>query len=346
MALEGNLSDFGIADLFQLIGLGQRTGCLEIKGRSGNGEIYFENGFIVHARANTLEAENAVYDMFNWSEGKFIFIPDKKSAKSSIMWDWQNLILEAARRSDELIEARKGMPEENAVLAIVDAEDKSLDNIHLNNDDLKLLSLVNGIRTVKEIITKSNMDPSAAMKIMATMTNAKILETIVSGASNASHATINNGEVDRSILNYFVKRKKKFLVPNTAVGLIAEMMNRYIESLFMDNPPVIINMKMIEEKFVELKMIYPVMQDIDFSYESTRFDADAVDWVEAGSNDASVIVKGLVEILEHLFDNAREVNPEQALIRYRDVYQSIAKDSTKMEIPSEAVVGLKNVPKK
>lgn len=345
MALEGNLSDFGLADLFQLIGLGQRTGCLEIKGKNGSGEIYFDNGFIVHARANTVEAENSVYLMFNWLEGKFIFIPDKKSAKNTIMWDWQNLILEAARRSDELMEAKKLIPDDNAILAIVDSEDKSLDNIHLTNDDLKVLSLVNGIRKVKEIIEKTHMDSTAAAKIITAMINAKIIEIKEVVEDAAPSAGKQSGDFDKTFLNLF-KRKKKFNIPNTAVGLTTEALNRYLDALFIDQPQIVINLKTIEEKLNELKQIYPVMQEVNFTASTGYFDAEALDWAEAGTSDANIILKGLVEILDFMFEMARDIQPDMALARFRDMYQTIAKDATKMEMPSEAVVGLKNIPKK
>jgi len=122
MALEGRLNDFDLADLFQLIGLGQRTGCIDIECSVGDGHIYFENGYIVHAFANTLEDEKAVYEMFNWDEGKFIFLPDKTTLKTTMMRDWQSLILEAARRSDEMMEAQRDVPEEIPAQAAVDKE--------------------------------------------------------------------------------------------------------------------------------------------------------------------------------------------------------------------------------
>ncbi len=347
MALEGNLTDFGLADLFQLIGLGQRTGCLEIKGKSGSGEIYFDNGFIVHARSNTVEAEDSVYLMFNWNDGKFIFIPDKKSAKNTIMWDWQNLILEAARRSDELMEAKKLIPDDNAILAIVDSEDKSLENIHLTNDDLKVLSLVNGIRKVKEIIEKTHIDSTAAAKIITAMINAKIIEikSIATDSSSSNSSSKQSSEFDKTFLNLF-KRKKKFQIPNTAVGLLAEALNRFLDALFIDQPQIIINLKTVEEKVNELKQIYPVFQDVGFTASTGHFDAEALDWAEAGTSDANIIVKGLLEVLEFMFELARDENADMTLSRYRDMYQTIAKDATKMEMPSEAVMGLKNLPKK
>ena len=49
VALHGNLKDFGIADVFQLIGQQRKTGLLEIKGASGAVVLAFDQGSVVWA---------------------------------------------------------------------------------------------------------------------------------------------------------------------------------------------------------------------------------------------------------------------------------------------------------
>ncbi len=49
MAIEGALQDVSLADICQLLGMGQKTGCLSLTDRSNFGYIYFENGRVVHA---------------------------------------------------------------------------------------------------------------------------------------------------------------------------------------------------------------------------------------------------------------------------------------------------------
>jgi hypothetical protein len=53
MALRGTLKDFGIADIFQLIGHQQKTGILTVKNRDQNVKIYFSEGNIVRAESAT-----------------------------------------------------------------------------------------------------------------------------------------------------------------------------------------------------------------------------------------------------------------------------------------------------
>ena len=50
MALEGTIRDFGLADIFQLIGLQKKTGVLTVRGEAGNlVTVSFEKGTVVFA---------------------------------------------------------------------------------------------------------------------------------------------------------------------------------------------------------------------------------------------------------------------------------------------------------
>jgi len=49
MALEGTIKEFGLADIFQLIGLQKKTGILFLKGEDESVYIHFEDGMVVKA---------------------------------------------------------------------------------------------------------------------------------------------------------------------------------------------------------------------------------------------------------------------------------------------------------
>ena len=48
VALHGNLRDFGIGEVFQLIGQQQKTGVLDVTGQAGRVRIVFDRGAVVH----------------------------------------------------------------------------------------------------------------------------------------------------------------------------------------------------------------------------------------------------------------------------------------------------------
>jgi hypothetical protein len=49
MAIKGSLKEASLADVCQLLAMGQKTGCLSVTDRSRFGRIYFDRGRITHA---------------------------------------------------------------------------------------------------------------------------------------------------------------------------------------------------------------------------------------------------------------------------------------------------------
>ena len=49
MAIEGSLTDVGLADICQLLALGRKTGCLTVTDRSNFGYVYFQKGRVIYA---------------------------------------------------------------------------------------------------------------------------------------------------------------------------------------------------------------------------------------------------------------------------------------------------------
>jgi len=58
MALEGTIKDFGLPDIFQLIGLQRKTGLLTLKHAQDQVTVYFENGMVVNADSASKRLED------------------------------------------------------------------------------------------------------------------------------------------------------------------------------------------------------------------------------------------------------------------------------------------------
>ena len=63
VALRGNLEDFGIADVFQLIGQQRKSGVLEFTGETGHVQLRFDGGLVVSAAPVGGRAEEALGNM-------------------------------------------------------------------------------------------------------------------------------------------------------------------------------------------------------------------------------------------------------------------------------------------
>jgi hypothetical protein len=55
MSLAGRLEDLALADIFQILSIGKKTGTFLVKGTKGTALIVFKNGLIVRAETDDLE---------------------------------------------------------------------------------------------------------------------------------------------------------------------------------------------------------------------------------------------------------------------------------------------------
>lgn len=113
MELRGNLRDFGLPDIVQLVSFGRKTGALRLDCDTGEAVLYFEEGRVVHAEYPGREGEGAAYLLFQIPDGSFRFESGVASPRRTLSIDPTNLVMEAMRRLDEA-EARKGCEREGA----------------------------------------------------------------------------------------------------------------------------------------------------------------------------------------------------------------------------------------
>ncbi|HEY5908837.1 MAG TPA: DUF4388 domain-containing protein, partial [Vicinamibacteria bacterium] len=60
MALEGTIKDFGLPDIFQLIGLQRKTGILTLTAEAESITVTFENGMVVMADSSSKRLEDRI----------------------------------------------------------------------------------------------------------------------------------------------------------------------------------------------------------------------------------------------------------------------------------------------
>jgi predicted regulator of Ras-like GTPase activity (Roadblock/LC7/MglB family) len=122
--------------------LGRMTSALYITRDENKGCIYFNEGNVVHAEAEDLEGENALYEMLTWEGGSFSSERGKIAPKESIIKGWQSLLLEGMRRVDELQPAHKAVQQQKRDATMV-----------------KIYSVLDHLLGVKGVIMVTVFDP-------------------------------------------------------------------------------------------------------------------------------------------------------------------------------------------
>ncbi len=178
MSLDGRIEDFSLADVFQLITMGSRTGLLRVIHDKRTAIVAFENGQAVSATLGDLQGENAVYEIFNWSEGEFTFDPSGNIPEHNVSMDTQNLIMESVRQLDEWKKFSEIIPDTTFVPAFAADTRERTENLTLQAQEWKVLSMTDGRNSVADISIKVGFSEFQTTQIIYDLVNKGLLEIL------------------------------------------------------------------------------------------------------------------------------------------------------------------------
>ncbi|MDA3917973.1 MAG: DUF4388 domain-containing protein [Deltaproteobacteria bacterium] len=144
------------------------------------GKILVDKGYIsidTLKKYNNKQVEAILYNLLFWKEGRFEYRDTKLNLKGMIVTQLNpmKLILEASRRIDELSVFKEFIPSDNLVFQM-SGKVQSKEEIKLNANEWRILSLVDGTRSVHQIIKQSTYDEFAVYKIFFSMISSGLIE--------------------------------------------------------------------------------------------------------------------------------------------------------------------------
>jgi len=105
-AFSGTIDEIDILDYLQLMMLTGRQVVLEVSSRDGGrGLIFIDKGAVRHARCDNMEGEDALFTCLGFEGGSFVNLPWTEPDKITITKPGDFLLMEAARKRDELRES-------------------------------------------------------------------------------------------------------------------------------------------------------------------------------------------------------------------------------------------------
>lgn len=110
--LAGEFSAMPFTDLISVIEMGRRSGVLSVATPSAVGQVYFDEGRVIHAVYMNLTGRSAIYQLVAESEGSFEFSPGPSSLSAeqhTIAESAMALIMEGARIFDTERASRPGV---------------------------------------------------------------------------------------------------------------------------------------------------------------------------------------------------------------------------------------------
>ena len=165
MAFQGSLTELHLPDIIQLISVSGKTGVFHLTDGPLKGQIFLNDGKIVHAQLEDAVGEEAVYTLAIWSQGDFKFEPGIATELRTISKSNTNLLMEAARRLDEWRVLSKKIPSVDMVPEFVVQESRE-GQINLNTSEWMILSKIDGQRSLKAIAGSGRLSVFDVAKIL------------------------------------------------------------------------------------------------------------------------------------------------------------------------------------
>ncbi len=187
MTFQGSLKELHLPDVIQLVSVSGKTGAFHLQKGAQRGVIWLQAGRIVHAAADEMVGEEAIYFLATWSEGTFHFTQEEAAPAHTITKNNTNLLMEAARRLDEWKVLSKRIPSLELVPKFKVPDGKQ-GQINLNTQEWLVLSKIDGrnsLREIAKLLGTGTFEVAKMLYGLVTM-GLVILEEPSPGAENVS----------------------------------------------------------------------------------------------------------------------------------------------------------------
>ncbi|MFH2037192.1 MAG: DUF4388 domain-containing protein [Candidatus Zixiibacteriota bacterium] len=162
-----------------------------------------------------MQIEEIVYNLFSWEDGDFKFIENASpgNMRFPVELNTMNVIMEGTRRIDEWMEIQKVLPPDNVKIKLNTAVQTKKEEVRLSLEEFKVLSIINGERTMPDLIQSSPIGEFVTYRALYGLIKGGLV--ISGGKASIEEQEVNNEEeVVLSILfslynNCFYKIRSK-----------------------------------------------------------------------------------------------------------------------------------------
>jgi hypothetical protein len=173
--------------------------------------ILIQNGYVTKQEiiaSATRYIQEVVYHLFGWRQGQFHFEPDKQplSSRITVPIDLANIIIEGSRRVQESERLEEELPDLELSLQFTESPDAKLKNIHLAEQEWKVISYVRPTNSLRKIAQATGMNDTQIRKIAYGLLQAGIVERV---ARHRAPTSAVRTYPKRGIVNKLIDRIKR-----------------------------------------------------------------------------------------------------------------------------------------
>lgn len=176
--MQGELSEYALPDLLMFLQGMRKHGQLIVEQAASrlSAGVFFDRGEVVHAYCPPREGVPAIHQMLRWQDGRFAFLKGSTHRTRAIEIDLHNLLIDGLRQLDEHRLIEDQLPPHDTVLHVQRDAD-AVEDVRLTRAEWKLLSLINGRRTLREVVDLSGREDLDAQRLVYGMITAGLILT-------------------------------------------------------------------------------------------------------------------------------------------------------------------------
>lgn len=174
--MQGNLSQISLTDLLLLTTTGKKSGVLKLARGKETVEVYLTEGQIIHATCPIGDGEKALLYPVTWGEGTFSLQPNGTAPAATVKKNAVEILDEVKAMTREWEIILEVIPSPKAVFRIADLPPDHTGPITVPNVGWRVLSKLDGARSVQDIAELLRVPFAYAAKVIYTLHKSKLVE--------------------------------------------------------------------------------------------------------------------------------------------------------------------------
>ncbi len=172
VAVSLSLARVPFPEAMRLVLAHGKNGIVHLKNGDRVGAVHIHDGAVIHASSGEEKGSEAFYEFALWKSGRFDFQDTEVGKEKTILTSTRSLLVEASRRSEAWSSI---CPKVKSFDLIPKWIPLSSESIRLTSSDWAVLRLVDGRRTIREIVDELKTDIFEAGRLVYSLLTVGVL---------------------------------------------------------------------------------------------------------------------------------------------------------------------------
>jgi hypothetical protein len=173
MAVSVSLSKIPFPEAMRLVLAHGKNGIAHVSHDSRTGSVHIHDGAVIHAATGELSGSEAFYELALWKAGRFDFQDTEAGAEKTILTSTRSLLVEASRRFDAWSTISTKVRSFDLTPKWVPLSGAG--SIRLTSSDWAILRLVDGRRSIRDIVEEMKTDMFEAGRVVYSLLTVGVL---------------------------------------------------------------------------------------------------------------------------------------------------------------------------